>query len=336
MQIMRALKNIIIVVALFVTTALLAKTDRLLGERFDTRTFDMGSDYSGEVRSTLISRVPILKSDRAILYIHGYNDYFFQKQMADRFYDSMYNFYAVDLRKYGRSYDPSQRLFEVRDLREYFEEIDSALMVIRAQGAKEVILMGHSTGGLIASYYCGEQQSAPPVEGLILNSPFLDMNLSPFLESVGVPIVSAIGRLFPNMRLYEDGSTAYFESLRSDYHGEWQFDGDLKLKLSPAVTAGWIRAIHKGHVAVQRGYDLDIPILLMYSDKSIVSGEWSPEHQISDSVLDVEDIKKYGSRLGRDVTHTEIRDGMHDLILSKREAREQAYCEIFEWLSSRE
>lgn len=319
---------------LLIATSLHATNpDTLLGDSFQCRTFHMGSDYSGEVRSTLTTKLPLLDSKRAILYIHGYSDYFFQSEMAQRFHDSSYNFYAIDLRKYGRSYDPSQRLFEVRDLREYFADIDSALMVVRGQGAKEVILMGHSTGGLIASYYCGSRQSAPPVEGLILNSPFLDMNLSPFMEDFATPIASFVGSFLPDIELYNDTSTAYLESLLSDHHGEWQFNTTLKPFVAPPTTAGWIHAIHEGHKSVQRGYDLEIPILLMYSDKSVKATEWSPEHQISDSVLDVEDIKKYGARLGQSVTHAQIKDGMHDLILSSYEVREQAYREIFEWLS---
>ncbi len=317
---------------ILITSPLFAESDYLLGKNFDLRRFEMGTDYSGNVRSTLITRTPLLTSDRAILYIHGYNDYFFQEEMADRFYNSAYNFYAIDLRKYGRSHTPQQTLFEVRNLHEYFADIDAALQVIRAEGAKEVVLMGHSTGGLIATYYCGTQQNTPPIEGLILNSPFLDMNLSPLLESVGVPIVSAIGALLPELKIMQDGSTAYFDSLHASRHGEWSYDPSLKLALSPAVTAGWIRAIHTAQSEIQEGYNLQIPILLLYSDKSIVASEWSEEYQKSDSVLDVEDIAKYGVKLGSNVTKAEIKDGMHDIILSGKTAREEAYHTIFEWL----
>ena len=48
--------------------------------------------------------------------------------------------------------------------------------------------------------------------------------------------------------------------------------------------------------------------------------------------LDVKDIAKYGKRLGSKDTEIEIQDGMHDLILSKKEAREAAYQAIYNWL----
>lgn len=327
------MKQLILFVTLLTTTTIFAASpDKLLGDKFETQTFEMDDDYSGSVRSTLITRVPRLNIDRAILYIHGYNDYFFQADMANRLYDSSYNFYAIDLRKYGRSLDSTQTPYEVRDLKEYFADIDSALMVIRQQGAKEVMLMGHSTGGLIASYYCGSQEGIPPVEGLILNSPFLDMNLGGFMESVLVPIVSTIGACFPNLKVSGEGSSTYFESIHKDCHGEWDFDATLKLKYSTPITAGWIRAIHTAQKEVQDGYNLEVPILLMYSDMSYNSPEWSPEYQRSDSVLDVVDIKKYGSLLGVNVTHAKIKDGLHDLVLSNESAREETYNRIFMWL----
>ena len=69
-----------------------------------------------------------------------------------------------------------------------------------------------------------------------------------------------------------------------------------------------------------------------YSNRSVYGNEWNPEHQIGDGVLDVKDIAKYGKRLGSKVTEIEIQDGMHDLILSQKEARDATYQAIFNWL----
>ncbi|MBQ3555632.1 MAG: alpha/beta hydrolase, partial [Bacteroidales bacterium] len=61
------------------------------------RTIDMPDDYEGKVVCTLIKRDCEQKSKKALLYVHGFNDYFFQAEMADRFNAEGYNFYAVDL-----------------------------------------------------------------------------------------------------------------------------------------------------------------------------------------------------------------------------------------------
>ena len=52
-----------------------------------------------------------------VLYIHGYNDYFFQKQLGDSVQAHGYNFYALDLRKYGRSILPNQDPFFCKSLK---------------------------------------------------------------------------------------------------------------------------------------------------------------------------------------------------------------------------
>ncbi len=306
----------------------------ILGEDFSQQRFEMGRDYSGEVCSTLVRRIPIIESKRAVLYIHGYNDYFFQSEMANRFYDSGYNFYAVDLRRYGRSLMPNQRPFEVRDLSEYFEDIEAALRTIRSEGAEEIILMGHSTGGLIASLYCKRHEAAPRVEGLILNSPFLDMNFGWFMESVVAPIAALIGRWRPDWTLSEgdEKPSAYYESLHIEQRGEWSYDTSLKSKGGQPIQFGWLNAIYQGHREIQEGANISIPILLLYSDNSVTQSDWTPAHQSGDSVLDVADIAKYGDRLSRNVTHGVIEGGMHDLALSNPRAREKFYHTIFEWL----
>ncbi len=120
-----------------------------LGKSFLKRTIQMPDDYEGKVVCTLIKRQNPKPTGRAILYVHGYNDYFFQVEMANRFTQAGYNFYAVDLRKYGRSLLKGQFPTNARNLNEYFADIDSSISLIKGEGNKQIFLIGHSTGGLI-------------------------------------------------------------------------------------------------------------------------------------------------------------------------------------------
>ena len=43
------------------------------------------------------------RHDRAVLYLHGRNDYFFQTWLADALLEAGYEFYALDLRTCGRA-----------------------------------------------------------------------------------------------------------------------------------------------------------------------------------------------------------------------------------------
>ena len=58
----------------------------------------------------------------------------------------------------------------------------------------------------------------------------------------------------------------------------------------------------------------------------------SEEYLCLDIVLSVEDIQKYGVRLGPDVSAHRIKGGIHDLILSPKPARDTTYRILFEWL----
>ncbi len=303
----------------------------ILGPGYEMRYVDQGTDYSGKVRSTIVRHLCKESTHKAVLYIHGFNDYFFQTEMADEYVEHGYDFYAVDLRKYGRSVMTGQKMFQVRNLKEYFPDIDSALTVIRRSHHSEIILMGHSTGGLITSYYMAVNADNG-VSALILNSPFLDWNLGK-IEWL-TPLVSLWGKLFPDTKIPQGHSTAYSESLLAGEHGEWNYNTAWKYQSSPDVDAGWVRAIEEGQEYLRKHkYSIPVPILLMYSSQSVDGDDWSPAHNNGDGVLDVTDIKKYGMQLGHDVTCLKVTDGLHDLVLSKPGVRYPLYRYIFEWLS---
>lgn len=300
---------------------------------YEMRHIALPDDYSGAVRATIVRKLPELQPHTAILYLHGFNDYFFHKELGDSVVGHGYAFYALDLRKYGRSLLQNQKLFEVKDLNEYFPEIDSTLCTIRKDGCENVVLLAHSTGGLIMSYYLSRQKTAhPEVKALMLNSPFLDMNLSGFQEKILVPLVASLPA--KNIRIKQGDSRAYAESLLSKYHGEWDYDTDWKLEKSPDVTSGWISAIHKAQKSLHKGGGIAVPVLLMHSDKSVSGKDWTPEHNRGDAVLDVEDISKYGKKLGENVTELVFEDGLHDLVLSRPDVRRKVYQAMFDWLAA--
>ncbi len=145
-------------------------TEDILRNGFEEQTIPLIDDYEGPAIATLIRHKAKEESDRAVLYIHGFNDYFFQSEMAYKFNEQGYNFYAVDLRKYGRSHLPNQKFNDIRNLKAYYEEIEKALITIHSELNKEVILFGHSTGGLILTLYAKNHADSNLFSALVLNS----------------------------------------------------------------------------------------------------------------------------------------------------------------------
>lgn len=307
-----------------------------LGGDFLHKTIQMPDDYEGKVDITLVRKTSGLGADNAILYIHGFNDYFFQTEEADFFANECYNFYAVDLRKYGRSWMPHQKRGNIRDLSEYFADIDSALSVIRSEGNSSVILVGHSTGGLIASLYLDQIDKrgvdSSFVKGLILNSPFLDMNKSWFQENLAIPLISIWGRISPSTVVSRDVNTLYGKSIHASYKGEWAYDLRWKTLEGIPVNAAFVKAVHTAQRKLHSGLTISQPVMVMHSSRSVRSEEWTDEFMRADAVLDVEDIHTYASCLGNHVSLVVIQDGLHDLALSQPKVRETYYEKIREWL----
>ena len=296
------------------------------------QTIPLPPDYEGAVQATIIKGRSDNPPGHAVLYIHGYIDYFFQTHMAERFTEERYNFYALDLRKYGRSLLPNQHLTYCRDLSEYFPEITAALEKIRKEGNRFIVLMGHSTGGLIASLYAAQGPKKELIDRLVLNSPFFEFNTGWFNRTVAIPIAGEISRLFPYARRKNELSPFYFSSIYKPMHGEWTFDTRLKPQEGVLLYFAWLRAVRKGQQELKRGLHIRIPVLVLRSDKSSGGKQWHERFMHTDTVLRVSDIARYAPRLGSDVTVTVVRNGLHDLSLSCPAVRDYFFRAIFRWL----
>ena len=300
---------------------------------FNIQKLKLADDYQGKVEATLISRKASKQSQKAILYIHGFVDYFFQNNLADWANNIDINFYAIDLRKYGRSLLPHQMPNMARSMSEYFEEIDMAIDIIKNKDKNNfLILMGHSTGGLISSLYANLHRSDNSIDALILNSPFFDMNKPTWFKKTALPVTAFIGKNFPNISSPEGLKEGYAKSLHKDFKGEWDFNLDYKPILGYKINLGWVAAIHYAQQELQKGLDITCPVLVMYSSKSVTPGNYHHSMHTADSVLDAEDISKYADVIGKNVTKVEIIDGMHDLILSKKDVREEVFAEMTKFI----
>ena len=301
------------------------------------------------------------RHERAVLYLHGRNDYFFQTHLADAFLQAGYEFYALDLRTCGRAGIGHPSPHDVRDLRIHDEEISEALRIIRSEhGHGVVVLNGHSTGGLQAVIWAADHPGT--VEALVLNSPWLQLNASGLIRSYGSAYVDVLSRRSPERiidnpaeakarkRLAAEAASApgpdgaeaggsepveadlYVRVLHRRWGGEW--DWDLRLKPSPAfpVRAGFLAGIRRLQREVRHGLGIEAPVLVCCSTTS--SGpEASPEEALhSDIVLSVDQIIERAAFLGTDVTVRQIPGGVHDLALSPSPAREEYLATVTGWL----
>jgi alpha-beta hydrolase superfamily lysophospholipase len=307
----------------------------VLGDGFEQLTLPLGEDREGPVVATLVRARPETPPMRAVLYIHGFVDYFFQVHMAAEYLRHGFAFYAIDLRKYGRSLLPHQTANDTRDIRDYFTDLDAALRVIRdEQMGRRVLLTGHSTGGLIAALYAHSRQRRGWIDGLFLNSPFFDF-AGDWRNDLRIRFAAqTIGRFAPETVVREGFEGVYGQSISSSHRGEWDYDLDWKPVAGFPIRAGWLRAIHLAQRRLQRGLSIPCPVLVMHSTRSAFPRTWDDIVTRVDRVLDVNDMRRHAGSLGQHVTRIAIEDGMHDLTLSRLPVREHVFDELFRWIDA--
>jgi alpha-beta hydrolase superfamily lysophospholipase len=280
---------------------------------FEAQPLDFPDDYDGRVVATLV-RLPAGDAPRgAVLYVHGFVDYFFQRHMAERFAAEGYAFHALDLRKHGRSLLAHQHPCFCKDVAEYFADITSALEAIGAP----VLLAGHSTGGLVCALYADRGERRAEVRALWLNSPFFDWNVGP-VKRAQLGLAALTGQAFPFLNDPKALSPAYIRSIHRDFDGEWDFDLGLKPLHGFPAYFGWIGAVLAAQAKVHAGLEISCPVLTMHSDEA-------------DIVLDWRHVARWGRTLGPSPAVLAFPGGLHDLVLSGREVREEVFRQLFGW-----
>ncbi len=287
-----------------------------------------------------------------LLYIHGRNDYFFQRELAEDIAGCGGAFYALDLRRYGRSLRPGQRMGFVSNLSLYDEDISEALDLIREDYPDlPLVLMGHSTGGLLATLWANRHPGA--LDGLILNSAWLEMQTMASMRSAVAPILERIASRNPMWAVPGgDGPDHYGRSLREGWNAldaplpdslaaypddpavkGWSYALEWKRPGSYPAYAAWLEAILDGHENVASSVHLDIPVLSMMSTSSYFGEEFSEAVFSSDVVLDREVILERSARLGPLVTMASF-PGKHDLLLSDPQVRAEVYETMNRWIGA--
>ncbi|KAD3720689.1 alpha/beta fold hydrolase [Arthrobacter yangruifuii] len=313
----------------------------VLGEGFRSLTLDLEADDEGPVVATLVSflppspLVPAAGTVDAVLYLHGWSDYFFQAGLARFWAGQGVAFYALDLRKYGRSLRPGQSEGYVSDLAEYDADIEAALAAmeedvrVRYGTGMRTTLMAHSTGGLVAALWADRFPGR--LQALILNSPWLELSGSSMLRFATNGLLEPVARRRPKARLKIPEFGFYYRSISSAMDGEWEVDPRWRPPFSFPVRAGWIKAVLAGHARVAQGLDIRVPILLLASAASTISPVWNPDMLRTDSVLDVSLMVQRGVLLGPEITVYRFEGALHDTLLSALQVRTRVYTGMERW-----
>ncbi|WP_026554925.1 alpha/beta hydrolase [Arthrobacter sp. 35W] len=287
---------------------------------------------------------------QALLFLHGWSDYFFNTDLA-RFMDAAgIAFYALDMHNHGRSLRSGDIGGFVGDLRNYDSELAQAREAVvedlrirfPGNGADDgaaaavvgrtprVALMGHSTGGLVAALWASRNQHL--VSHLILNSPWLEMHGGAFVRHTAFSLVQPLAKWWPTQRMRLPERNFYWRSISDTTGGDWNLDPALRPPKAFPIRMGWMGAILAGQAQVAKGLDIRVPILVMMSSRSMNGPLWSENMRAADVVLDVQSMAVRALGLGSSITFERIDGGLHDVLLSDKPVRDVAYERLGMWL----
>ncbi|MCL1898821.1 MAG: alpha/beta hydrolase [Micrococcales bacterium] len=303
----------------------------VLGDGFEQRDLALpGGQVATLVRYT--GRLGKTKARPAVLYLHGFVDYFFQAHQAKAFARRGYRFYAVDLRGYGRSIgrgnnDPTPNY--VPNIGIYAQDLDAAARAISSEGHSTLVAVGHSTGGLIMPLWA---QSRPElIEAMVLNSPWLDYNANWLLRGPVSQTMRFVGAVAPRVKI--GGLKAFYgRALHQQTGGEWDFDLAWKPHDGFPVAASWFSSVRRAQARVKNGLDLPFPLLVMTALKKGNNLRPHPDLVTTDSVLDPRQMWRLAPKLGLNVEVQALAEAAHDLALSPEPTRSRYSEQVLNWL----
>ena len=295
----------------------------VLGPDYRVETFSLPPDDEGPVVATLVTLGRTRPNGRAVLHVHGFADYFFHDEYARWWADRGYDFYAIDLRKYGRSLREHQTPHYVSDLAEYFAEIDLAWWrITERDGFTDVVASGalHRRADAAA---VGRRAATRRAAG----------------AGAELAVVRHAGSRLAAQPGRAGGARA---ARHATPHAADPAQGQRRLRPHPAprarrrvglrprleaagVLPGLRRLAARGparpRAAARR--PRRAPARRWCSPRPAPAfGEQTDETATThDIVLDVQQIRRWASSVGRHVTSVAVEGAIHDIVLSRPEVR---------------
>ena len=264
------------------------------------------------------------KNKNALIWIHGFNDVYYQYNHGEYFLEKGYDIYAITLRRYYNNYYK----FYSNNLDEFIEDIDNNIKYVLANNYNNIVLYGHSFGGLLSVLYFKKGLYRSLINKLILNSPFFDFFESKLMKFLLNYPIYYLGYLFPKLKLTENKKLC--DPYAMDILNRYYFNDEVKNINYSDKYAGFIYTLVDNFKLIHnKEININIPILVLCSDKSYKNSKIYKH----DSVLDVEDIKKYSNYIGSNVKIEIIEDAIHDVLVSDKHITDKAMAKIFNFLN---
>ncbi|SEI78033.1 Lysophospholipase, alpha-beta hydrolase superfamily [Arthrobacter sp. yr096] len=314
-------------------------TPDILGEGFEQQTLNLDDGAAATLVRYLGTGPQWLEAPEGerlnadVLYVHGWSDYFFQRHLAEFWHRTGARFFALDLHNYGRSLRPGLVPGLVTNLSDYDADIAAALEAMGRTGdsaGRPLILLGHSTGGLTLSLWAHRHPGI--ASALILNSPWLEFQATELGRRAIAPLVGLHARLHPLAPLPPVDPGIYTRAVSAALDGEWEYNLEWRPDRGFPITPAFLDAVFRGQATVAAGLGIEVPVLVLLSDKSYLQPKWSADALTADVALNVDAVAHRSLSLADTVTVSRLPNAFHDIFLSPEPIRREAFQRIGRWL----
>jgi pimeloyl-ACP methyl ester carboxylesterase len=278
---------------------------------------------------------------KAFIWLHGFNDYYHHFHIGNRLLNDSFDLYAITLRNYGQTLikGNENEIFLTDSLDNYIDDIDYCFDTIFNKLNKkydEIILYGHSLGGLVISVYLEKGKYKNFVSKLVLNSPFYNFRYDNIFDVLIydylIPFLGFLRyfKLIPNLCLRKDfGDDPYKKYIFNKYYFEYKFKVKKK-----NIYLDWILAVKKFHKFIfNNKCSYDIPVLILYCGKNSFDNDII-YNEFGDCVLNINDIIFHSQNYFKNSTLCKIKDSIHDIFCSEDYVVKKAYNIMVSWINN--
>ncbi len=262
---------------------------------------------------------PLTSPRAAVLHVHGYNDYFYQADLADWFRERGIEFYAVDMRRSGRSLKSGDHPHDMADIAEQGDDIQAAVDAMRELHPDlPLVVHAHSTGALAAAIWVADRAPAH-LKGVILNSPLFGLQMSK-LDRAKLRGLPLLRRVAPTA-VVARRPAIYAKYLHVSGGGPADFDTTWKTPAGVPARTTWVYAVIRAWARIEAGLTIPVPALVARSDSCGPETDDNPRLREQDVVVDTEATARLIPKLGPNARELVITNGIHDLTQSSAEPR---------------
>ncbi|WP_171041248.1 alpha/beta hydrolase [Sinomonas susongensis] len=291
-----------------------------------------GRDDGDSARARPAVQNTALLCDTALLYVHGWSDYYFNTELAEFAVARGWRFYALDLPEHGRSLRPGGRPGYVPSAEHYLESIEAALDAVEGEGATRVVLMGHSTGGLAVAL---EAQRRPErLSALVLSSPWLVPHGGRTAGRMLELALAARATANPDQVIPLPSRGYFWRAVAREAGGEWDLREDLRPRTAFPIRAGWLYGVLSAQRELLAGPRIAIPAVLLASTRSDTGLIWREHMRWRDAVLAIGPMRRAARAVCQSLDELLVEGGLHDVLLSAPSVRRGAYARLGAWFDS--